>query len=39
VEVGPNERSFAKLYGGISQTLAATGPDRFDEPDEDDDEE
>ena len=39
VEVGPNERSFAKLYGGISQTLAATGPDRFDEADEDDDEE
>ena len=38
VEVGPSEEALARFYGHITRTLAATGPDRSDEPDEDDDE-
>jgi hypothetical protein len=36
VEVDPSEEALARFCSHITRTLGATGPDRFNEPDEDD---
>jgi hypothetical protein len=38
VDAGPGEGAWARFCDQITRTLAATGPDRSEEPDEDDDE-